>query len=143
MKRNLIALGCAGLLAFGLSLTSFAGSVTDTDADGVPDTYDNCVNTPNGPNGSTGQCNSQEDGDGDGYGNACDGDITNDGVILGADLSGTLANANQLSDVIDFNCDGSTLAADISILLPQLNTVPGPSGLACAGVNPGAPTDCN
>ena len=142
MMRNWIALGCAGLLAFGVSMTSFAGSVTDTDGDGVPDGYDNCVTTANGPSAATGNCNSQEDGDGDGYGNACDADVTNDGSILGADLSITLGNINQPSDVIDYNCDGSTLGADLSILLPQINQQPGPSGLACAGVDPGAPTDC-
>ena len=38
MTRNLLILGCAALLAIGLSFGAFAGSVTDTDGDGVFDT---------------------------------------------------------------------------------------------------------
>ena len=49
MKRNFIVLGCAGMLAFGLSFSAFAGSAPDVDSDGVPDAYDNCKSTANGP----------------------------------------------------------------------------------------------
>ena len=73
MMRNLIVLGCAGLLALGLSISSFAGVDPDTDGDGVTDSNDNCINVQNGPSG--GACSAQEDGvtaqnpaDPDGYG---------------------------------------------------------------------------
>ena len=98
MTRNLIALGCAGLLAFGLSLSAFAGSVTDSDGDGVPDGYDNCIDTPNGPSGSTALCNSQEDYDNDGYGQICDEDVDNNGNTLGGDLSIVLAAIGNVGD---------------------------------------------
>ena len=66
MMRNLVVLGCAGLLAFGLSISSFAGAPQDTDGDGVIDDADNCTTTPNGPDAQSGFCTAQEDGDFDG-----------------------------------------------------------------------------
>ena len=53
-----------------------ANAPGDTDNDGIPDTSDNCPNTPNG---------SQANLDGDAYGDACDPDIDGDGVANGAD----------------------------------------------------------
>jgi len=82
MTRRLIVLGSAVLLAFGLSFSAFAGSTTDGDSDGVPDGYDNCSATANGPSAGTGACNSQEDYDADGYGQPCDGDVDNSGNTL-------------------------------------------------------------
>jgi hypothetical protein len=43
----------------------------DRDSDGVPDTSDNCILTPNGPNGGP---SNQTDTDNDNIGNACDPD---------------------------------------------------------------------
>jgi hypothetical protein len=137
MKRNLIALGCTGLLAFGLSFSASAGSSTDTDADGVPDAYDNCSETPNGPSGSTGSCNSQEDYDQDGYGQICDPDVDNTGNTLGGDLTIVLGNLNVPGELVtDIDCSGNTLGGDLTAVLQALNTPPGPSGLACAGSIP-------
>jgi hypothetical protein len=137
MTRNLIALGCAGLLAFGLSLSAFAGSVTDSDGDGVPDGFDNCVDDPNGPSGSTAQCDSQEDYDQDGYGQICDEDVDNNGNTLGGDLSIVLAAIGNVgNDATDIDCSGSTLGGDLSRVLAAIGTQPGPSGLACAGTVP-------
>ena len=72
MKRK-IALMCALLLAAGLSLTVAAQPLPDTDTDGVPDSQDNCVLQQNA---------SQGDSDLDGYGNVCDGDFDNDGIVF-------------------------------------------------------------
>jgi beta-glucanase (GH16 family) len=47
--------------------------LTDTDADGLPDTQDNCPDDPNGPlNPDPEGGTSQQDDDSDGLGNACD-----------------------------------------------------------------------
>lgn len=137
MTRNLIVLGCAALLAIGLSFGSFAGSIPDADGDGVPDQYDNCLNLPNGPDGATGACNSQEDGDPDGYGNPCDYDPNNDGASGLDDVFDTLDNqtAGSTSAVYDHNCDGAVGLDDVFDMLDNQTggATPGPSGLACAG----------
>ena len=53
-------------------------ALTDADADGVFDDKDNCLEISN---------RTQVDADDDGYGNACDADITNDGIVNFADLA--------------------------------------------------------
>jgi hypothetical protein len=140
MMRNLIVLGCAGLLALGLSFGTFAGSITDSDTgggDGVPDGQDNCVFVPNGPLNSTGQCNGQEDGDLDGYGNPCDYDVDNDGATGLPDVAATLDNAAIVSTDpnYDYDCDGAAGLPDVAGSLDNAAIVaqPGPSGLPCAG----------
>jgi hypothetical protein len=142
MMRNLVVLGCAGLLAFGLSLSGFAGAPPDADADGVPDVDDNCLIDPNGPSGSTEFCDSQEDGDvpPDGYGNTCDTDINGDFATGGDDLGDTLTAVIALSTdpKFDYNCDGGAGGDDLGRSLADtiaLDPV-GPSGKACAGVPP-------
>ena len=64
--RAILASLCAVLLGFGLAFSSTAGSAMDSDSDGVPDDFDNCVTRQNGPLG--GVCIAQQDADGDGYG---------------------------------------------------------------------------
>lgn len=54
------------------------GSLADADGDGIPDARDNCIAARNP---------SQQDSDGDRYGNACDPDLDNDGRISFADLA--------------------------------------------------------
>lgn len=136
--RNLFVLGCAGLLAFGLSISTFAGTAVDTDGDGVVDSSDNCITDQNGPLG--GACAAQQDGDSDGYGNACDTDFNNDGAAgpndLSAMLTAVLATSTDLN--FDLNCDGAAGPNDLSATLADVlaTAVPGPSGLACAGTIP-------
>jgi hypothetical protein len=140
MMRNFVVLGCAGLLAFGLSMSSFAGGGTDTDGDGFIDTEDNCTLAPNGPNGSTGSCVDQEDGDADGYGNPCDSDFNNDGATGPDDLSAMVDEviAVGTDPNFDLNCDGASGPDDLSATVDDVIAVqqPGPSGLACAGSVP-------
>ena len=137
MMRNLIVLGVAGLLAFGLSVSTMAGLPADGDADGLPDASDNCSAVPNTGILATGACNSQLDGDQDGYGNPCDTDTNNDGATGLDDVSATLAAATAVSTDpnFDFNCDGAAGLDDVSRALSDATAVatPGPSGLACAG----------
>jgi hypothetical protein len=138
MKRNLIVVGCAALLTLGLSLGSFAGASPDGDVDGVPDAFDNCVNTPNGPLAATVSCTNQEDDNSDGYGNPCDADVNGNGAADLADVNtmlGSLGTAPGASDG-DMNCNGAIDLADANAALGALGSAPGPSGLACAGTAP-------
>ena len=132
MMRNLVVLlACAGLLAFGLSISSFADDPPDQDLDGVPDTSDNCTLVTNGPSGSTGSCDAQEDGDGDGYGNPCDTDFNNDGATGLDDLNAMLveAIAGGTDPNFDPNCDGASGLDDLNKTLGDAiaGKVPGPS----------------
>ena len=79
----------------------------DTDADGVPDSIDNCSSTANVD---------QLDSDGDGQGDACDGDDDNDGLLDGNDNCPLNANGDQLDsdgdgqgDACDGDDDGDTV----------------------------------
>ncbi len=144
MKLNQLGVVLAGmLLALGLSFQAQAGTVADADSDGVPDAFDNCVNAANGPDDNTanGSCTSQFDFDGDGYGNACDGDLDNDGVYQVSDVNSLVANFLGNVPSLDIDCDGVIQVSDINIVVGGFLSAPGPSGLGCAGVNPG-PTDC-
>jgi hypothetical protein len=131
MKLNLLALACALLMAFGLSMGSFAGSLADTDGDGVPDVHDNCTTTDNGP--LQGACDSQQDADNDGYGNACDADFDQTGTVGGPDLIAVLNNQNTQNLLYDIDCTGTVGGPDLIATLNLQNSAPGPSGLACAG----------
>lgn len=71
----------------------------DTDGDGVGDSCDNCVNTPNPDQTNT---------DGDAYGDACDPDIDNDGVLNAQDNCPKTVNPDQADsdgDLIGDACD--------------------------------------
>lgn len=133
MIRNLIVLGCTALLTIGLSFGAFAGAAPDSDGDGVPDAYDNCTTTPNGPLLATGNCDSQEDTAGNGYGQPCDQDVNHDGGVGLDDIGDVLAalGAGAGNDA-DFNCDAGVGLDDLGSALAALGGTPGPSGLACA-----------
>jgi hypothetical protein len=133
MRFNLLALACALMLAFGLSMGSFAGSITDADGDGVPDSLDNCNTIANGPTG--GVCSAQQDGDEDGYGNSCDTDFDQDTLTTGADLSIMLGGIGGGDAQLDLDCDTLVTGADLSIMLGSIGGPLGPSGLACSAAN--------
>ena len=59
----------------------------DTDGDGVGDGCDNCRYVANGPTSLDAGGHSQRDSDDDGYGNVCDADFNNDGVVNYGDLN--------------------------------------------------------
>ncbi|MCH7948676.1 MAG: thrombospondin type 3 repeat-containing protein [candidate division Zixibacteria bacterium] len=79
----------------------------DIDDDGIPDTSDNCLGTPN-PD--------QTDTDGDGFGNACDNDDDNDDILDYLDNCPLDFNTDQLDtdedtlgDVCDDDDDNDTV----------------------------------
>lgn len=116
------------------------GLLPDPDDDGLYDGRDNCKLVANGPLG-TGP--SQNDADLDGYGNWCDGDFTQDGIVGSSDLAvlkkclegGAPANDPDCSES-DLDGDGVVLAADFDRLAQLFGDPPGPSGLGCAGTIP-------
>lgn len=125
MKLKLMML--VSLLAFGFATSASAGSVADGDSDGVPDAFDNCALVANGP--ALGSCSAQENGDGDAFGDACDGDFNQDGFVTGLDFGPWFAafTAGVPSVDEDMNCDGFVTGLDFGPWFTQFTLgVPGP-----------------
>ena len=99
----------------------------DSDADGVSDTMDDCLLVQNP---------SQLDTDLDGYGNACDPDFDQNGVVNAVDLARLKSVFFKHDPLADLNGDGVVNAVDLAILKGSFFKAPGPSGLACAGHAP-------
>ncbi|MCG8485959.1 MAG: DUF6531 domain-containing protein, partial [Chromatiales bacterium] len=96
----------------------FIGSAGDRDNDGVHDAEDNC---------SAHENPGQVDSDGDGYGNRCDPDLNNDGVVDHDDLMlylptrntslvGSQPSGRQYNPMMDFNSDQAINGLDLWIL---------------------------
>ncbi|HEX5355562.1 MAG TPA: C25 family cysteine peptidase [Aquabacterium sp.] len=98
--------------------TQAASTETDSDGDGIPDSRDNCIYVPN---------KSQLDTDGDGYGNACDADLNNDGFVNSLDLSAMRNQFGKRSVPGDLNGDGIVNSLDISLFAKLFGKAPGPS----------------
>jgi len=98
----------------------FATSMSDSDADGIPDASDNCTLIENGD---------QRDSDADGFGNICDADLNNDCIVNAVDL-GVMRSVFFTADAdADFNGDGTVNTTDLGIMRLQFFGAPGPSGL--------------
>ena len=107
---------------WGLELCAVPNVIgTDGDGDGLDNDIDNCATIVN-PD--------QRDTDGDGFGNACDTDLNNDGVTNVIDL-GLLRQVFFTSDPdADFDGDGVVNVVDLGIMRQRFFAPPGPSGLA-------------
>ena len=119
-------LGAIDIAYFGGGSSSGVGitialPATDTDLDGVVDKIDNCTLVSNA---------AQLDTNGDGFGNACDPDLDNNGVVnfLDASIFGTLFGPGTGDG--DFNGDGNTNFLDYAIFPDYFGGPPGPSGVA-------------
>ncbi|ARN75735.1 hypothetical protein BST96_17455 [Oceanicoccus sagamiensis] len=93
----------------------------DSDNDGVLDYQDNCIEKPNP---------TQLDVDRDGYGNACDGDLNNDGRVNSLDLGLFKASFFTFGNsTADFNGDQIVNSLDLGLFKQLFFKSPGPSGL--------------
>jgi hypothetical protein len=151
----------ACLLAGGFALWANAGVILDEDMsnpcvqtpDGVPNNFDNCIYSPNGPDAPLFVSNDQVDVDADGFGIACDPDYNQDctvgvadfniffacftcpppdgsGFSCGATCAGALTAAGVAS--IDHNQDTTIGVGDFQVFFQHFlpHAVPGPS---CGG----------
>lgn len=99
----------------------------DSDNDGVADNADNCTLAAN-PD--------QLDSNGDGFGNACDPDLDNNGSVAFSDYAAlTAAFLSQPGDAnwnpdADLNGDNVVSFPDLALFPPFFLGPPGPSGIA-------------
>ncbi|MDE0884020.1 MAG: S8 family serine peptidase [Myxococcota bacterium] len=100
---------------------SVLGNGADSDQDGVEDTCDNCTLLANAD---------QRDTDSDGYGNRCDADLNNDGLVSFPDVIQFIHAFGTTDPDSDFDGDGYVNFFDILVLLYSYLTPPGPSALA-------------
>ena len=100
----------------GVTNHSFTLNVDDS----IASASDNCTSIAN-PD--------QRDTDGDGYGNACDTDLNNDGRIDFADLALIKKVFGSTDPDADFNGDGIVNKEDLNLLKQSFGGAPGPSGL--------------
>jgi hypothetical protein len=123
------ALALAGFCLF----VPEAARALDSDADGRDDAADNCRALANPV---------QRDSDDDGFGNACDPDFDQDGVVGWPDrLSveqafGARAGSAAYDEGLDLDGDGVIGTYERQQLALRLGSPPGPSGLSCAGEIP-------
>jgi len=89
----------------------------DSDGDGTADIIDNCSTLSNP---------SQRNTDGDEYGNRCDPDLNNDGLVTVTDFLILRGRLNSNDPDADFNGDGFVTVTDFLILRGFLNQSPGP-----------------
>lgn len=123
MKVGVLAI----MMAIVLPFAAAAGPFLDEDSDGVADGADICLCDGLSPSPCA------DDTDADGYGNRCDGDFNDDGVVTAGDAPTMIADLNDTQDTAgegtDMNCDGVVTAGDAGLFLAQLAaTLPGPSG---------------
>lgn len=117
---------CGGQNIVDLVVLSYSQTM-DSDQDLIPDAYDNCLNVIN---------QIQLDFDEDGFGNACDFDISNNGVVDLPDMTFVMSVLGTPNQAADFNNNGVVGLPDLIALMGQIGTTPGPSGLSCAGEIP-------
>jgi len=95
--------------------------IFDLDGDAVADDVDNCKLKYNA---------NQLDTDGDNYGNACDADFNNDGIVNSFDIGlfKTMFMVTGTSEA-DINGDGIVNSLDLGLFKRMFFQAPGPSGL--------------
>ncbi|MEL7240206.1 MAG: penicillin acylase family protein, partial [Planctomycetota bacterium] len=97
----------ADILADPNLVTLELDAVKDTDNDAVGDDLDNCLGRPN---------TDQRDTDGDGFGNRCDADFNNDGIVNVIDLGLFRVGFGTDDPDVDLDGDGFSNVVDLGIL---------------------------
>ncbi|MGB5472045.1 MAG: thrombospondin type 3 repeat-containing protein [Gammaproteobacteria bacterium] len=118
----------------------------DQDGDGVLDAVDNCPVTFNpgqedsdvgGPDGVGDVCDNctlvanadQRDTNGDGFGNVCDADFNNNGIVDPTDFTSIKAAIGTVNPDRDLNGNGIVDPTDFTFTKAHIGQAPGPSGL--------------
>jgi hypothetical protein len=102
--------------------------LADDDNDGIPNTSDNCILAANGTLIPDAGGNSQLDTDGDGYGNMCDADFNNNGLVDAQDFLIMRQNiGSATAPDQDLNGNGIVDALDYLIMRQSIGQPPGPS----------------
>jgi hypothetical protein len=109
-----------GTIATGTLTLTREVIAADADSDGVTDDADNCTEVAN-PD--------QRDTNGDLFGNACDPDLDNNGIVNAIDL-GLFKSVFFTADPdADFDGNGVVNVVDLGVLKTFFFLPPGPSGL--------------
>jgi len=113
-----------------LAIEIATSAEADFDEDGLVDLFDNCLRIANPE---------QEDSDADGFGNVCDADFNDDGVVGANDVAAIAARFGfpaAGSEKFDLDSSGVVGAGDVARAARAFGEPPGPSGLTCAGAAP-------
>lgn len=104
---------------------ALTAAAIDSDRDGIDNELDNCQLAANA---------NQRDTDGDGYGNLCDGDLDNNGLVNVVDLrllrsvfGSEVPHDRPLAYHADLNGDGRVDGADFALQRAALRLPPGPA----------------
>jgi hypothetical protein len=95
----------------------------------VPDAIDYCTLVANGPNDTVIAGPSQNDTNGDGYGNMCDADLDNSGFVNFSDLAAFKAAFGTSVQNADLDGSGFVNFADLALFKSLFGMPPGPSGV--------------
>lgn len=100
------------------------GQIMDSDADGLEDPWDNCSQTYNP---------AQLDQDEDGFGDRCDADFDNDGIVAGSDFTyftERFGLGGAAAEGADLDGSGSVAGNDFVLFMDLFGREPGPGALA-------------
>lgn len=117
--------GTIGSIAVFWSTDPLPASVfgsSDADADGVTDALDNCTNQANV---------TQIDADRDGFGNACDADFDQNGIVNFSDLSRLKASFLTADGLPDLDANGIVNFGDLARFKARFLEPPGPKCSRC------------
>jgi glycerophosphoryl diester phosphodiesterase len=112
------ALGVDGISTLSPTNMSQRLGMPDADFDRIFDDTDNCLGTSN---------TNQRDTNGDGYGNACDADLDDDGIVNLLDIAAFRNVFLSNNADADLNGDGTVNLIDLATLRARLFQAPGPS----------------